>query len=302
MSTPRDHHFIPAFLLKQWAGHNGKLIEYTIKRGKLIAKPVGPHSTGYEVDLYAFDELDPDVRQYIEQQFFNYADNIASIALERHLAGSREAWPPELLSAWSRFLIGVHLRHPDAMPELRAAAQSIWEGSGEASQRAYEATRKPEDPATFDEYLEARDPLIAAKMRMNMMIKAFDNDVLGSHINRMKWGMVDVSASPLRLLLSDRPVEFSNLKEARGFVSMPISPTKLFLAANNPGGLDNLRRVKPLEIVQHVNVFIVGRARRFVWAQDETQRRFIEDHMSKSLEPTPLFPGIGQYPRIAKAS
>ena len=302
MSTPRDHHFIPAFLLKQWAGENGKLIEYTIKHGKLIAKSVGPHSTGYEFDLYAFNELAPDVRQYIEQHFFNYADNIASIALERHLAGSREPWSAELLSAWSRFVIGIHLRHPDAVPELRTAAQSIWEGSGRASQSSYEAIRKPEDPKTFDEYLETRDPLIAAKMRMNMVIKSFDNDILGTHINGMKWGVVDVSASPIRLLLSDRPVEFSNLKEPRGFVSLPISPTKLFVAANSPAGLDNLRRVKPREIVHHVNLFIVGRARRFVWAQDESQARFIHNHMSKNLERTPLFPGIGQYPPIAKAS
>jgi hypothetical protein len=216
MSTPRGHHFIPAFLLKQWARQNGKLVEYTIKHGKLIAKLVGPRSTGYEFDLYAFNELAPDVQQYIEQQFFNYADNIASIALERHLAGSREPWSAELLSAWSRFLIGIHLRHPDAVPELRAAAQSIWEGSGEASQCAYEATLKPEDPATFDEYLEARDRLIAAKMRMNMVIKSFDNDILGKHLNGMKWGVVDVSASPIRFLLSDRPVEISNLTEPRG--------------------------------------------------------------------------------------
>ena len=88
MSTPRDHHFIPAFLLKQWAGQNGKLIEYAIKHGKVIAKPVGPHSTGYEFDLYAFNELASDVRQYIEQVFFNYADNAASIALERHSAAA----------------------------------------------------------------------------------------------------------------------------------------------------------------------------------------------------------------------
>jgi len=118
----------------------------------------------------------------------------------------------------------------------------------------------------------------------------------------MKWGLVDVSASQIRLLLSDRPVEFSNLKEPQGFVSMPISPTKLFVAANNPASLVNLRRVKSREIVQHVNQFIVGRARRFVWALDQTQRRFVENQMSKNLEPTPLFPGIGQYPPITKAS
>jgi hypothetical protein len=72
------------------------------------------------------------------------------------------------------------------MSELRAGAQSIWEGSGEASQLAYEAIREPEDPETFDEHLEKHDPLIAAKMRMNMVIKSFDNDILGAHINRME--------------------------------------------------------------------------------------------------------------------
>ena len=302
MGAPRDHHFMPVFLLKQWAGQNGKLIEYTIKHGKLIAKPVGPHSTGYEFDLYAFNELPPDVRQYVEEKFFNYADNIAAIALERHLTGSREPWSAELLSAWSRFVVCIHLRHPDAMPELRAGAKSVWEGSGVAWQQSFESVRKPEYPQTFDEYLETLDPLIAAKMRVNLVIKSFDNDIVCTHINGMKWGIVDMSASPIRLLLSDRPVQLFNLKEPNGLVSMPISPTKLFVAANSPGGLDNLRRVKPREIVQHVNLFIVSRARRFVWALDESQQRFIENHMSKNMEPTPLFPGIGLYPATALAS
>ena len=302
MGAPRDHHFIPAFLLQQWAGPNDKLIEYTIKHGKLIAKPVGPRSTGFEFDLYAFNELPPDVRQYVEEKFFNYADNIAAIALERHLTGSREPWSAKLLSAWSRFVICIHLRHPDAMPELRAGAQSIWEGSGAASQRAYEAVRKPEYPQTFDEHLATLDPLIAVKMRMNLVIASFDNEVFCAHVNGMSWAVVDVSASAIPLLLSDRPVEISNLKGIRGFVSMPISPTKLFVAANSPRGLDNLRRVKPREIVQHVNLFIVSRARRFVWAQDESQQRFIGNHMSKNMEPTPLFPGIGRYPATALAS
>jgi hypothetical protein len=43
------------------------------------------------------------------------------------------------------------LRHPDAMSELRAAAQCIWEGGGEDYQERYEAIRGPGDPAAFDE-------------------------------------------------------------------------------------------------------------------------------------------------------
>jgi hypothetical protein len=39
------HHFIPAFYLRQWHGPDDKLIEYTIKHGKLIPKPVTYQST-----------------------------------------------------------------------------------------------------------------------------------------------------------------------------------------------------------------------------------------------------------------
>ena len=48
MSYPLDHHFIPAFFLAQWADASEKLIEYTVKHGKLIPKPVGPRATGPE--------------------------------------------------------------------------------------------------------------------------------------------------------------------------------------------------------------------------------------------------------------
>jgi hypothetical protein len=36
-NTPRDHHFIPVFYLKQWVGPTNKLVEYSIKHDKLIA-------------------------------------------------------------------------------------------------------------------------------------------------------------------------------------------------------------------------------------------------------------------------
>jgi hypothetical protein len=73
MSTPRDHHFIPAFYLSKWT-NEGKLVEYTIKNDKLVDKSVGARSTGYERDLYSFPDLPPESAQYLEQEFFNYLD------------------------------------------------------------------------------------------------------------------------------------------------------------------------------------------------------------------------------------
>jgi hypothetical protein len=297
MNAPCDHHFIPAFYLKQWADSEGKLVEYTSKGGKLIAKRIGPRSTGYERNLYAFPELPPDAAQYIEQVFFAYADQKASDALDNHLGVTARPWTSELLSAWSRFVIAIHLRHPDAIPELREAAKRIWDASGADYQARYSAIKKPSDPPTFDEYLAQRDPLTPVKMRVNLIIKALDNDIVGAHVNQMKWATIDVAASSHshRLLTSDRPVQLFNLREPNGILSIPISPTKVFVAVNDATTLDKLRRASPRKLVHAVNTFVVSRARRFVWAHDSLKERFITNHMSTKLEPTPLFPTVGRY-------
>jgi hypothetical protein len=176
MNAPIDHHFIPAFSLAQWADGSGKLVEYAIKHDKVIAKHVGPRATGYEPHLYSFPELPPDAAHFLEAVFFNYADRVAANALRNHLSAAPAPWTTELISAWSRFVIALHLRHPDAMPELRAAAKSVWDGGGDTYQTQYEAIRKPEDPPTFDEYLAVRDPLTATKVSVNMIVKVFDSE------------------------------------------------------------------------------------------------------------------------------
>jgi hypothetical protein len=294
MSIPRDHHFIPAFFLGQWTGPGGKLIEFSLKQNKLIAKPIGPKATGYQSDLYTFPELPVEQAQFIEQKFFDYADRTAAEALGLVLANAPfSSWSVELRSAWSRFVVALHFRHPDAMPELRVAAQSIWDGSGVKSQQQYELTRKPEDPPTFDEYLAQKDPLAHVKARVNLIIKTFDNDILGHHLNNMFWAVLDLTGAQHPFLLSDRPVIFSNLREPHGYASLPVTPRKLFLALNDKRTFEGFRQMRRDEIVRRTNKICVRRARKFVWANDTTQERFVKNNMSRAMEPTPLFPNIG---------
>jgi Protein of unknown function (DUF4238) len=298
MSTPHKHHFIPAFYLRQWHGLGDKLVEYSIKRGKLIPKAVGAGGTGFQVDLYEFPDLPPNLAQFMEQRFFDYADRTASRALEMLLAGMpKSLWSSEMLSAWVRFLVGVHTRHPDTMPEIRAAAKAVWEGGAEQSQRIYETIKEPGDPDTFDDYIAANDPLIPQKEALKLVMGSIDNEIVGLHMMQMKWEVIDISASPRRFLTSDRPVALTFIKERRGCITMPISPTKLFVAVNDRQFLDPMRRKKPRDIVEAVNKDLVRRARRFVWAtgKSQTQIDFIRKHMSKGLEPSPFFPTLARY-------
>jgi hypothetical protein len=139
-------------------------------------------------------------------------------------------------------------------------------------------------------------------MQVNLVIKALDNEVVGAHINQMQWMTIDVSGASKRLLTSDRPVQLFNLKEPNGILSMPISPTKIFAAVNDPGTFDKLRATNPNKIVAHVNDFTVSRARRFVWACGSSQEQYVAERMSTKMEPTPLLPNIDKYTPSATAA
>jgi hypothetical protein len=77
-----------------------------------------------------FRNFRPRRRSSWSRWFFAYADQKASDALDNHLGLAFWPWTSELVSAWSRFIIVIHLRHPDVMPKLRSAAARIWEASG----------------------------------------------------------------------------------------------------------------------------------------------------------------------------
>jgi hypothetical protein len=295
MNTPRKHHFIPVCYLQHWcSSKDWKLYEYAIKHGNFVSKRVGPRRTAFEENLYSFPELPEDAAQYLESNFLKPVDSDAAIALRRHLAMTTDL-PPKLTNAWSRFLLSLLMRHPDVMSEFRAAAKSLWSKGRDDVQHNYEKLRKPEDPETFEEYAATVDPLIEVKARLYLIVRAFDNKAVGNHLNKMKWAVADVTASPQCLLTSDRPLVYSNLGEPSGSLFLPISPIKLFVAANKDKTLSEFSKGKPSEVVKKVNEIIVARARRYVFARDDWQRDFIRRTMSTRMEPSPLFRDLDRY-------
>jgi hypothetical protein len=233
MNGSRDHHFVPVFYTKQWAGPDGKLIEYSKKRGKVIAKSVGPKATGFQRDLNSFLELPSQLAPFLEDEFLSFADNDAARALRLILAGDLDSLDLRLKSAWSRFLIGMTLRHPDVMKELREISLTMWRDGSPKSQEEYEKYRTASDPLTLEEYANAADPLIEPKVQIRLISKAMDNDIVGTRINDANWGVIDLSSAPHRLLTSDRPVEMFRFQQKRGIISIPISPTLLFVASHD---------------------------------------------------------------------
>jgi hypothetical protein len=266
MTVPHDHHFIPAFYLRQWCDpQTNKLVEYSIPHGrKVVSKLVGPRATGYERDLYAAPELPPNEAQWMEQQFFDYADRTASEALDLLLGDiPKLLWADQQVSAWARFLVGIHLRHPDAITELKAHARTRLER--DAEERWRELPGAPGGPETFAEWVATKDPNLPYRFTLELMMGAIDNEFICEHLMHMQWAVIDVSQTPRRFVTSDRPAPFHRCKEPQGSVTIPISPTKLFVAVNDPRLIEKARRIKHRHLVDKINEDNVRRARRFVW-------------------------------------
>jgi hypothetical protein len=300
MSIPRKHHFVPVCYLQQWCSYkDGKLYEFSIKHGKFVTKRVGPRRTGFQESLYSFPELPTEAAQHLESKFLQLVDSDAAVALKQHLKMTAELRPAKLKTAWSRFLISLVMRHPDVMSEFRVATKSLWLKGGGETQRNYEKIRKPEDPETFEEYATLIDPLLEVKVRLNLILSAFDNPRIGNHLNGMKWAVADVTASPYCLMTSDRPLVISNLGDPNGSLFLPIGPRKLFVAANNDKILSEFSKGNPSQVVERVNEIVVARARLYAYARDIWQKDFVKKTMSTKMEATPLFKDLDRYEEVS---
>src|SRR5271154_3021432 len=109
MGEPHNHHFVPAFYLKQWRGPPDKKInEYSLlEPRRLIKRRRGPDATGFQDKLYTFPELPPKIAASIETQVLKPTDDLANLALQKLLSGVQGPWTLEMRSGWTSFLFGL---------------------------------------------------------------------------------------------------------------------------------------------------------------------------------------------------
>lgn len=290
MSQPRKHHFIPVFYLKQWANTDGELIEYRRRyNDKIVARLVGPRGTGFQRHLYSFSDCPPKIAQHLEKVFLQRTDNLASRAMAQLLDGNTAPWTTELRSAWSRFVFNFLIRHPDPYAEVKAVSRHGWKPNAQD----YQQLRKPDDPATIEEWIQLQGDNWADIITMRLIQAAMDNEVVGERLNRMNWRVRDLSASEFLLLTSDWPL-IRHIDGERILFVLPMSPTVLFMATTHRDFLENLRRMSPNSLVRHINKDVVSGARLYVYSADRTQKDFIEEYMSQEKQEPPIFPSLAR--------
>jgi hypothetical protein len=282
---PRKHHYIPVCYLKQWAKTDDRrLCEYKLIPGGYGVKPrrTAPDGTGYQIDLYRIDGVPEDIAQNFEKRFMSLVDTDAARALERIIAGETENWSGSLRSGWSRFIVSLLFRNPEAVATIKGHIIEMWDVGAKALQADYTALRREGDPETVEELLAKREPHVAQIEAAKFLADVMDNDRVGTTVFEMKWSRIDLSKSTHQLLTSDRPIDMPlGLADTRAYISLPVSPQILFVAAHTDDMADTLRKAKPTEIVRKNNKRLIEQARKFVWGSTDSQLSFVQKHFGK---------------------
>jgi hypothetical protein len=114
---------------------------------------------GYVRGLNTIERIPPEFADYIENEFLQRADDLASKALDCFLAGKPLSDPDKLRSGWSRFVMSLLHRHPERIKYLKAVVEKGFAPAYEQLRADYDANRRPTDPPTFDQYERTTNPM-----------------------------------------------------------------------------------------------------------------------------------------------
>jgi hypothetical protein len=228
MSKQGRHHYIPVFYLKQWARDNGRLCEFSKPYDRVKPRRTHPDGTAYVDGLNTVEGLPPAEAQYLETVFFQIADDTAAQALKILLSPTPWNLTPKVRSGWSRFIMSLMVRSPEALEKYKAVAAAVFKEALVDIEASYAKERGPKDPPTYAEYAQLHGPNPAARTIVRTIQTLADNAELGRQINRMRWTVLSVTRPKFELLTSDRPMLLTNgIGPPRGELLMPISPFRL---------------------------------------------------------------------------
>lgn len=306
MSKEGRHHYIPIFYLKQWARDNkGRLCEFSKPHDRVKPRRTHPDGTGYVDGLNTVEGLPPAEARFLEDVFFQIADDAAAQALKILLSPPPWNFTTKMRSGWSRFIMSLMVRNPELVQKYKEVAAALFKDALPRIEAEYARDRGPDDPPTYAEYAQRHGPNPAGRTIVRVIQALADNEELGRRINSMRWTVFSDTNPKFELLTSDRPMLVANgMGPPRGHLIMPISPFHVFVATNNIETENYVRTVwNNRDAIPQINDRVASQSRKYVWGTDDKQISFVSKRLglAYTADPTESL-SVGRLVAAARAA
>lgn len=286
----QKHHYIPEFYLKQWAGPDGRLCEYSQPYDTVKAKMVHPGGTGYSRGLYTIKDAPPHLADVFENQFMSIADGLAAQSL-RMMVNEHIVPAGEQKNAWTRFMLSLLYRTPEGVARSYEMVRKHYEGNDLAEiKKVYATIRKPSEPETVEEYLEKHGTLLTGRVLVQHLVDIIESDRVRTRLMEMQWHVGTMQGLKYPILTSDRPfVMTSGIAFPDSHFVMPLSPRHIFIAANSDEEVAKLKALaRGGEIARRINDKMARQARKYVYGQNDSQLRFVANRLGQKAVCSPF--------------
>jgi hypothetical protein len=216
--------------------------------------------------------------QALEWAVLSRIDDAAAKALEALLRDPAALRDDQVRLDWTTFLRTMLLRTPYQMAGTLASLERIWREADNGVSERYARMRKPGMPETATEFLEMLNAGEAKERAFRIFAESMYADRTTAHIMKLPWRIFDYSAADHKLLLSDHSVVLVPLHTPDGHIAMPLSPTKLLIAATSERTKAIANSISPRQAVRIMNKLAVERAQHYVIAKDVGQDVFVKRH------------------------
>ena len=219
----------------------------------------------------------------MEKEFFSKAiDDPAAEALRTILARSSPL-SADVRGAWVRFLLSLAFRHPKGIEDARAMGSQVLRKEFSKASEEYSAVRGNAPEATLLEFVETRMPGTLEDLGVASLAGVISDLRLGQAIWEMNWYLLNPSASRWQLLTSDRPLLIARgLSDPQCYIALPLGPNLAFVASRERKIFEELQhRHPPKDIARALNVTFVSQADKHVYGFDDSQLRFVENHLRR---------------------
>lgn len=279
-----DHHYIPKFWLKHWAGDDGRILRHRKRPhdGQISSRRLPPRSFAFVEDLYKSPYPDEEAAHMLERRFFGTIDDAAAVAL-RELLAAKTQIPGGPLRDWVHFVMSLMFRTPSAFRELHVSAIRHYQMHVDAGRHEIEAAERFDTARVAGTIAGYEDVEYLTKRLHAAMPKIVFNEAILDMLESMEWMILTRYDDCPSILLSDEPVMRPiGLREERGHVATPLTPDKILIGVSDRRFGQYLRSINRRGVVKEVNKSTVQSAREFVVSIDNRQDDFIQKHFGSA--------------------
>lgn len=290
-NEPEGHHYLPEFYLARWKGAKGDLVRFAATpRGEVRYKYVSPKAAGFATRLYETPGVEPSEAQALETQFLQQLDSCAAAALQILLREKDQTPGQSWRSDWSRFLLSLLYRTPSNLGTAKAAVAAMWADGRDERELRYQEIRKDvgynEAPETLEQYISENDPHLVEKIALDIAARGMQSPTVGVILNNLSWVVVGPAATSPSLLTSDEPIRMTEgIGQPEGYLTMPLSPERLFVATHERSFLEKLLQHGPTELFIQSNLHVVEQARSQVIAINLDHQAFVVERFGRGQRP-----------------